>query len=150
MTDRFVTVPDSLELPAAVKVPSARLSDSTASGRALLAAADAAAQRVALELGSAATTAATDYATAAQGDKADAADVGQITLTSNLALTIPEGFPTGQVYRATITQTTGGHAVTYGGSPVTVDTTAGASTLVELWPDGSIVYPEMATTAPDR
>ena len=42
MTDRFITVPDSLELPAAVKVPSARLSDSTAAGRALLDAADAA------------------------------------------------------------------------------------------------------------
>ena len=67
MTDRFVTVPDSLELPAAVKVPSARLSDSGATGRAALAAADAAALRAAAELGSAATTAATDYATAAQG-----------------------------------------------------------------------------------
>ena len=66
MTDRFVTVPDSLELPAAVKVPSARLSDSGATGRAALAAADAAALRAAAELGSAATTAATDYATAAQ------------------------------------------------------------------------------------
>ena len=42
MTDRFVTVPDSLEIPADVKVPSARLSDSTAAGRALLDAADAA------------------------------------------------------------------------------------------------------------
>ena len=62
MTDRFVTVPDSLELPAAVKVPSARLSDSGATGRAALAAADAAALRAAAELGSAATTAATDYA----------------------------------------------------------------------------------------
>ena len=147
MTDRFVTVPDSLELPAAVKVPSARLSDSTASGRALLAAADAAAQRVALELGSAATTAATDYATAAQGDKADAADVDQIVLTSNLALTIPEGFPAGQVYRATITQTTGGHMVTYGGNPVTVDTAPGAVTTVELHPVGAgyvVRYPPKA------
>ena len=62
MTDRFVTVPDSLELPAAVKVPSARLSDSGATGRAALAAANAAALRAAAELGSAATTAATDYA----------------------------------------------------------------------------------------
>ena len=73
MTDRFVTVPDSLELPAAVKVPSARLSDSGATGRAALAAANAAALRAAAELGSAATTAATDYATAAQGAKADTA-----------------------------------------------------------------------------
>ena len=51
MTDRFVTVPDSLELPAAVKVPVARLHDSTAAGRALLTGADAAAQRSSLGLG---------------------------------------------------------------------------------------------------
>ena len=145
MTDRFVTVPDSLEIPADVKVPSARLSDSTAAGRALLDAADAAAQRTALGLGTAATTPATDYATAAQGAKADAGDVAQITLTGNLAPTIPEGHPAGQVYRCAITQTTGGHTVTYGGDPVAVDTAAGASTLVEFWPGGKVVYPGAAT-----
>ena len=48
MVDRIVTVPDSLELPAAVKVPSARLSNSTATGRAVLAATDAAAARTVL------------------------------------------------------------------------------------------------------
>lgn len=48
MVDRIVTVPDSLELPASVKVPSARLSDSTATGRAVLAAADSAAARAAI------------------------------------------------------------------------------------------------------
>lgn len=137
MTDRFVTVPDSLELPAAVKVGVDRLHDSTVAGRALLAAADAAAQRVALELGSAATTAATDYATAAQGDKADAADVDQIVLTGNLVLTIPAGHPAASVYRATITQTTGGHMVTYNDQPVAVDLTAGAVTTVELHPTGA-------------
>lgn len=142
MTDRVVTVPDSLEIPAAVKVPSARLSDSTAAGRALLDAADAAAQRAALGLGTAATTPATDYATAAQGAKADAGDVAQITLTAPLALTVPAGFPAGQVYRVTLTQDgTGGHTVTYGGAPVTVDLAAGASTLVEIWPGGKVVYP---------
>ncbi len=144
MTDRFVTVPDSLEIPADVKVPSARLSDSTAAGRALLDAADAATQRTALGLGTAATTPATDYATAAQGAKADAGDVDQITLTGNLALTIPEGHPAGQVYRCAITQTTGGHTVTYGGQPVTVDLTAGAVTTVELHPAGAgyvVTYP---------
>jgi hypothetical protein len=43
------------------------ISDSTTAGRALLTAADAAAQRTSLGLGTAATTASTDYATAAQG-----------------------------------------------------------------------------------
>ena len=54
MTDRFVTVPDALELPAAVKVPVDRLHDSTVAGRALLTGADAAAQRTSLGLGDAA------------------------------------------------------------------------------------------------
>ena len=137
MTDRFVTVPDSLELPAAVKVGVDRLHDSTVAGRALLTGADAAAQRSSLGLGTAATASAGDYATAAQGAKADASDVHQITLTGNLALTIPEGHPAGQVYRCAITQTTGGHTVTYGGNVVTVDTAANAVTRVDLWPDGS-------------
>ena len=50
---------------------SSTLSDSTTAGRALLTAADAVAQRTSLGLGTAATTAATDYATAAQGAKAN-------------------------------------------------------------------------------
>jgi hypothetical protein len=49
------------------------ISDSTSAGRALLTAADAAAQRTSLGLGTAATTASTDYATAAQGALADSA-----------------------------------------------------------------------------
>lgn len=49
------------------------ISDSTAPGRAILTAATAAAQRTALGLGTAATTAASDYATAAQGVRADTA-----------------------------------------------------------------------------
>lgn len=53
--------------------PAADISDSTAAGRALLTAADAPAQRTALGLGTAATTAAADYATAAQGATADSA-----------------------------------------------------------------------------
>lgn len=46
---------------------------STAAGRALVTAADASAQRTALGLGTAATTASSAYATAAQGTKADGA-----------------------------------------------------------------------------
>ena len=142
MTDRFVTVPDSLELPAAVKVGVDRLHDSTVAGRALLTGADAAAQRTSLGLGTASTASVGDFATAEQGAKADASDVAALTLTAPLALTVPAGFPAGQVYRVTITQDgTGGHTVTYGGAPVTVDLAAGASTLVEIWPGGKVVYP---------
>ncbi|TXH10487.1 MAG: hypothetical protein E6R04_05285 [Spirochaetes bacterium] len=50
-----------------------QVSDSTTTGRALLTAVDAAAARTALGLGTAATTASTAYATAAQGAKADTA-----------------------------------------------------------------------------
>ena len=86
------------------------------------------------------------FATAEQGAKADASDVATITLTAPLALTIPAGFPAGQVYRVTLTQDgTGGHTVTYGGQPVTVDLTAGASTQVEIWPDGEVAYPATAS-----
>lgn len=49
------------------------VADSTSAGRALLTAADAAAQRTSLGLGTAAITESTAYATAAQGAKADSA-----------------------------------------------------------------------------
>ena len=75
---------------------------------------------------------------AALGKVADTTAAHQITLTAPLALTVPAGFPAGQVYRVTLTQDgTGGHTVTYGGSPVTVTATAGASTLVEFFHDGT-------------
>ena len=48
MVDRIVSVPDSLELPAAVKVPTSRLSTATPTGKAVLDAADAAAARAAI------------------------------------------------------------------------------------------------------
>ena len=151
MTDRFVTVPDSLELPAAVKVPVARLHDSTVAGRALLTGADAAAQCTSLGLGDAAQHAHGDYATAEQGAKADASDVAALTLTAPLALTVPAGFPAGQVYRVVFTQDgTGGHTVTYDGDPVVVALTAGASTTVELHPVGAgyvVRYPSSAPAA---
>ena len=98
------------------------------------------------DLGTAAAADAGDFATAAQGAKADASDVAQITLTGNLALTVPAGFPAGQVYRAAITQDgVGGHTVTYGGKPVEVYLAAGASTPVEIWPNGKLVYPDGAS-----
>lgn len=53
--------------------PASDISDSTSAGRAVLTAANAAAQRTALGLGTVATTAAADYATAAQGVTADSA-----------------------------------------------------------------------------
>ena len=61
-----------------------QLLDATSSGKALLQAADAATQREALGLGSAAVTSATDYATAKQGARAESAlqpagDGSQIT-----------------------------------------------------------------------
>ena len=59
--------------PTAHTQAASTISDSTTVGRALLTAVDAAAQRTSLGLGTAATTAASDYATAAQGTKADSA-----------------------------------------------------------------------------
>ena len=93
------------------------------------------------DLGTAAAADAGDFATAAQGAKADASDVDQITLTGDLVLTLPVGHPAGQVYRCAITQTTGGHTVTYGPDTLAIDTDPGASTLVEIWPGGRVTYP---------
>ena len=121
MTDRFVTVPDSLELPPAVKVPVARLIGPT---------------------GAAATPADLGAATAAQGALADATTVEQVTLNANLDYTLPAGVPANTIHRVVFTQDgTGGHTVTYGGNQVAVDLAAGASTLVEIWPSGYVVYP---------
>jgi len=64
--------------------PVAQVSDSTTTGRALLTATDAAAARTTLALGTAATTAATAYATAVQGGKADSA-LQPTTVTGLLA-----------------------------------------------------------------
>ena len=124
MTDRFVTVPDSLELPAAVKVPVARLVGPN---------------------GAAATPADLGAATAAQGALADATTVEQVTLNANLAYTLPAGIPANTVHCVTFTQDgTGGHTVTYGGVPVAVESDAGAETLVEIWPGGTLTYPGSA------
>ena len=68
--------------------------------------------------------------------------VQQVTLTGNLAYTLPAGAPADQVISVVFTQdATGGHTVTYGGQPVSVDPAPGASTEVEFWPGGSVVHP---------
>ena len=91
---------------------------------------------------------------AALGKIGETLAVRRVALTSNLVYTIPEGTPSGIVHRVAFTQDdTGGHTVTYGGSPVTVDTTAGAQTEVELWPNGAatrtVVYPGAAGSGAD-
>ena len=97
------------------------------------------------DLGTAATTDATDYATAARG----AYPVQQVTLTGNLAYTLPVDAPADQVISVVFTQdATGGHTVTYDDQPVTVDLAAGATTQIELRPTGSgwaVAYPPPVT-----
>lgn len=90
---------------------------------------------------------------AALGKIGETLAVRQVALTSNLIYTIPEGTPSGIVHRVAFTQDgTGGHTVTYGGSPVTVDLTDGSHTEVELWPNGTatrtVVYPNAAASGP--
>lgn len=80
--------------------------------------------------------------TAALGKIGETLAVRQVALTSNLIYTIPEGTPSGIVHRVVFTQDgTGGHTVTYDDVPLTIDTTAGATTLVEVWPGGKVAYP---------
>ena len=80
--------------------------------------------------------------TAALGKVGETLAVEQVTLNANLDYTLPTGTPAGVVHRVVFTQDgTGGHTVTYGGNQVAVDLAAGASTLVEIWPSGDVVYP---------
>ena len=79
---------------------------------------------------------------AALGKIGETLAVRQVALTSNLIYTIPEGTPSGIVHRVAFTQDgTGGHTVTYGPDTLAIDTDPGASTLVEIWPSGDVVYP---------
>ena len=89
--------------------------------------------------------------TAALSKVGETIAVEQITLTAPLAYTLPTGLPSGVVHSVAFTQdNTGGHTVTYGGSPVTVDTAAGAVTTVELHPVGGgyvVRYPATGPTS---
>ena len=74
--------------------------------------------------------------------------VEQVTLNANLDYTLPTGTPAGVVHRVVFTQDgTGGHTVTYGDLPLTIDLTAGATTLVEVWPSGDVTYPGFGLAA---
>lgn len=67
-----------------------------------------------------------------------AKEVEQVTLTDDLAYTFPAGASPNRVHSVVFMQdATGGHTVTYGGQPITVDQTAGAVTTVELHPAGA-------------
>lgn len=80
--------------------------------------------------------------TAALSKVGETISVEQITLTAPLAYTLPTGTPSGVVHNVVFTQNNvGGHTVTYGEQPVAVDTAAGASTLVEIWPGGKVTHP---------
>ena len=74
-----------------------------------------------------------------------ATEVEQVTLTEDLAYELPATVAPNRVHSVAFTQdATGGHTVTFGGDPVTVDTDPGASTLVEIWPGGEVTYPGAA------
>ena len=66
---------------------------------------------------------------AALGKIGETLAVRRVALTSNLVYTIPEGTPSGIVHRVAFTQDgTGGHTVTYDGSPLTI--AASGSTVI--------------------
>jgi hypothetical protein len=92
--------------------------DITTAGKALLDDADASAQRTTLGLGTAATTASTDYATAAQGTKADSAlqpaaiGVSVQAWDADLDTWAGKTAPTGTVVGTTDTQTISAKRIT--------------------------------------
>ena len=86
--------------------------------------------------------------TAALGKVGETLAVEQVALNANLDYTLPTGTPAGVVHRVVFTQDgTGGHTVTYGDLPLTIDLTAGATTLVEVWPSGDVTYPGFGLAA---
>lgn len=69
-------------------------------------------------------------------------EVEQVTLTEDLAYTLPASVAPNRVHSVVFTQdATGGHTVTYGPDALAIDTDPGASTLVEIWPGGEVTYP---------
>ena len=160
MTDRFITVPDSLELPAAVKVGVGRLHDSTVAGRALLTGADAAAQRSSLGLGTAAVADAADFlpsggsgAGGRLGTHALGPVSGSVTINTDqaeqqtLTATGPITLSLSGAYQVTVALTqdaTGGRAVALGagiviasGVALDVDLTPAAETVMVFRPRAS-------------
>ena len=127
MTDRFVTVPDSLELPAAVKVPVARLVGPTgaAATPADLGAAAAA------DLGNA--TAQTINAQTGTSYTLQASDAGKLVTLTNAAavtLTVPAStFTAGQ--RVDIGQRGAGAVTTVAGAGMTVNPPPGGSLVMQ-------------------
>ena len=86
--------------------------------------------------------------TAALGKVGETLAVEQVTLNANLDYTLPAGAPANTIHRVVFTQDgTGGHTVTYGDLPLTIDLTAGATTLVEVWPSGDVTYPGFGLAA---
>ena len=87
--------------------------------------------------------------TAALSKVGETIAVEQIALTAPLAYTLPTGTPSGVVHRVVFTQDgTGGHTVTYDGQPLTIDTTAGESTLFEIWPSGDAIVRRGTVSSP--
>lgn len=80
-----------------------------------------------------------------------ASEVEQVTLTGNLAYTLPASVAPNRTHQVVFTQdASGGHTVTYDDQPVTVDLTAGASTTVEFYPDAggyAVRYPASGPTS---
>ena len=151
MVDRIVTVPDSLELPAAVKVPSARLSDSTPTGRSVLTAANAAAARTAIGAGTSNMDAEAvqdivgAMVTGAGGTYDDAAGtitlpsvVRRVTLDTAGRTQLTNDWQTDREMLVVYAQdATGGRTVTFDGKLLPLNKAAGSVTVVRFVHDGA-------------
>lgn len=69
-------------------------------------------------------------------------EVEQVTLTDNLAYTLPSTVWPTRKHSVVFTQdATGGRTVTHNGTPVAVDPLPGAVTIVEIWPGAGVTLP---------